>query len=356
MDDRQLHDIRNPSAERLAINACAEVTAERILCRTVGRAQTAAYLAEAHPESAVVCHFVDVYPAEDAQQLTQQVPNLNLVCSPDLPEDEVDLFVLPVAKGGEADLTREYLQQGYDRLEVGGLLVATIDNPKDVWLHHEIEKLGKNLDRTPKRHGVTYRMKKLKPIKRLRDYSCQFAFRDGERIVQAVSRPGVFSHRRLDVGARALLEKMVVNPGEHVLDIGCGSGGVGLAAALRAPDVHVHAIDSNSRAVQCTRVGADLNEITTLTTGLTAEGDLTADGQDRTGTFDVVVMNPPYFSHFQIAEIFLQSALRGLKPGGRLYMVTKHEEWAVARVSQLFDGTEAEEVRGYVVISATQKA
>ncbi len=356
MDDRQLDDLRNPPAERLAINACTGVTAERILCRTVGRGQTAAFLAESLPSSSVTCHFIDIYPAEDARDLTTNFPNLNIVCSPDLPEGEVDLFVMPVARGGEAELTREILQQGYDRLAIGGMLIATSDNKKDVWLHHEIDKFGRNIDRTPKRHGVTYRMKKLKPLKRLRDFTAEFVFRDGENLVQAVSRPGVFSHRRLDVGARALMEVMTINPGDHVLDIGCGSGTVALAAGLRAPDVHVHAIDSNSRAVQCAIAGAHLNGLANFTTGMTADGELFDDERDLSGTFDVALANPPYFSHFQIAEIFLQSARKGLKPGGRLYFVTKHAEWATARIEQLFDDVEVQDVRGYDVISAKQRA
>jgi 16S rRNA (guanine1207-N2)-methyltransferase len=351
-DDRQLQDLRIPSAERLAINACTGVTAERIFCRTVGRAQTAAFLAETLPQSQVCCHFIDVYPADDARELTAHLPNLHIICSPDLPIDEIDLFVLPVTKGGEAELTREILQQGYDRLIIGGQLIATIDNPKDVWLHHEIDKFGRNIDRTPKRHGVTYRMKKLAPLKRKRDFSAEFAFRDGEQLVKAVSRPGVFAHRRFDVGARALLEVMQIEAGDRVLDIGCGSGTLGLAAALRAPNVQVHAIDSNARAVQCTEIGATLNEVTTLTTGLTAEGELSAHDQDLAGTFQVALANPPYFSHFQIAEIFVQAALRGLASGGRLYLVTKHAEWGLARTEQLFAQVESREVRGYTVITA----
>ena len=33
--------------------------------------------------------------------------------------------------------------------------------------------------------------------------------------------------------------------------------------------------------------------------------------------------NPPYYSHYAIAELFLQTALKGLKPGGRVQIVTK---------------------------------
>lgn len=354
-DERRLEDLRLPVAERLAVNACAEVTGQRVLCRTVGRAQCAAFLAQTLPQAEVVCHFLDLYPADDARDLTQSLSNLSIICTPDFPDRELDLCVLPFTKGGEAELSRDWMQQGFDRLVVGGQLIVTTDNPKDVWLHHELEKLGRNLDRTPKRHGVVYRLKKLKPLKRMRDFSCQYAFRDGENLIQVFTRPGVFSHRRLDVGARALLEGMTVEPGNAVLDIGCGCGAVGLAAARRASGVRVHALDSNARAVECTLTGAGLNGITDLTAALTATGDLTCDGQDRTGTFDVAVGNPPYFSHFQIAEIFLQTALRGLRSGGKISMVTKHQEWLIARMQQLFDDVTAQEIRGYAVVRGTAR-
>ncbi|WP_437185058.1 class I SAM-dependent methyltransferase [Planctomicrobium sp. SH668] len=356
MDDRQLEDLRIPSSERLAVNACAEEQALRILCRTVGRGQCAASLAKRLPDSHVTCHFLDVFPAEDAMELLDVYPNLSVFCSPDLPQDEIDLFVLPLSRGGEAELAREWLQQGYDLLAPGGKLIATVDNPTDVWLHHEIEKFGRNIDRTPKRHGVVYRMKKLKPLKRMRDLSNQFAFRDGETLVEAASRPGVFSHRRLDLGARALLETIVVKPGDAVLDIGCGAGTVGISVALRGENIRVHAIDSNARAVQCTEVGAQLNGITTLTTGLTATGELTYNEADLSGTFDVAVGNPPYFSHNQIAEIFLQTAKRGLKVGGKVYIVTKHTEWLIARMQQLFDNVSMVEIRGYSIVTGIQRA
>ena len=355
MSDRQLDDLRLPSAERLALNACAEVQAQRVLCKTVGRGQCAVSIAERLPDAQVCCHFLDVYPADDAAELTEASGNLSVLCAPDLPDEEFDLFVLPTTRSGESELTRDWLQQGFERLPIDGQLIATVDNPKDVWLHHEIEKLGRNIDRTPKRHGVVYRLKKKKPAKRIRDFSCEFAFRDQDRIIQMVSRPGVFSHRKLDVGARSLIEVMEVAPGQSVLDIGCGSGGVGIAAALRAENVRVHAIDSNARAIQCARLNAELNGVETLTTTLTADGELTADGTDLSGQFDLALGNPPYFSHHQIAEIFLQSARRGLKPGGRVLIVTKHTEWLVARMQQLFDGVVPREQRGYTIVAGTQR-
>ena len=48
---------------------------------------------------------------------------------------------------------------------------------------------------------------------------------------------------------RRLIDQSGIRPGMRVLDLGCGSGAVGLAAAGRYPDVAVHAMDSNPRAI-----------------------------------------------------------------------------------------------------------
>jgi 16S rRNA G1207 methylase RsmC len=350
-----LDDLRIPSSERLLVAALDEFDGRpaRVLCTSLGRGQIAVDLAERFPKAAVTCAFLDLYPAGETRELlAEQGSGVTVVCSSDLPGDEVDLCVLPVARGGEAELSRDLLQQGLDRLRVGGTLLAAVDNRKDVWLQHEIEKLQKGVTRMPSRWGVAYRLTKKGPLKRLRDFRCEFAFRDGERLVKAVSRPGVFSHRKLDVGARAMLEAMEVKPGMKVLDMGCGSGAVGLAAALRAEGVTVHGVDSTARAVECLLAGAELNGISDRVTAQhEAEGKVT--GKE---SFDLAVGNPPYYSHYTIAELFLQGAKRGLKPGGEVLMVTKNAEWFVARMGQLFEDVATLDVRGYVVVTARKPA
>ena len=64
--------------------------------------------------------------------------------------------------------------------------------------------------------------------------------------------------------------------------------------------------------------------------------------------------NPPYYSHYKIAEIFMQSAKKALKPGGRVMFVTKKSDWFVARMGQLFKDIKVQGVRTYKVVSAVQ--
>ena len=381
-----------PRPEELLIGACDTLRAARIVCTSLGRAQLAAQLARSMPEADVRCHFLDLYPAEEAQSETSGPENLAIECTADLPPGEFDLAVIPVSRFGEAELTRDILQSACDRLIDGGRLVAAVDNAADKWLHSEMHKLFSKVTREPQRRGVIYRGTRRGSIKRPRDFRCEFAFRDGERLVKLLTRPGVFSHRQLDLGARALLEAMTVRAGDRLLDIGCGSGAVGLAAALRAEHVHVTALDSNARAVECTRAGAALNGLSIVDTfpplpatdpplqsappagrGAGGEGhsSMNENATQPTstvtvlhnahgrvpdpGAYDLAIGNPPYYSHYQIAEIFVQAARRALKPGGRVLLVTKKDDWHLARLGQLFDGVESREVRGYRVVSAVQR-
>ena len=350
---RRKHDHRDsephtPVQEELLIEALPEESAERVLCTSVGRGQFAEAAAAQFPEARVVCHFLDVFPAELARAAVSE--RVEIACSADVPPEEVDLVALPVRARGDAELNRDLIQAGYLALKTGGRMLASVDNPRDTWLHDELRKLFPKVTRRPEgRRGVLYLATKPGPLKKVKEFECEFAFRDRERLIRVVSRPGVFSHRKIDGGARALIHAMPVKAGDRVLDIGCGCGAVGLAAAFRAEGVTVLAVDSHTRAIQCTRRGAELNGLTNLTTELNADGTAGAPG-----TFDLVLGNPPYFSHYKIAETFLQTACRALKPGGQVLIVTKTPHWFEERMPELFDDVQRETGLHYSICRGTE--
>src|SRR5262249_4464654 len=174
---------------------------------------------------------------------------------------------------GESELTRDLLQSAHEHLTIGGRLISATSSEDDQWLHGEMRKLFEKVTRRPQDEGVVYCATKTAPLKKHKNFDCEFAFRDQGRLIKAVSRPGVFSHRSLDPGARALINTMVVRDGDRVLDLGCGSGAVALAAAFRASAVIVVAIDSHARAVECTVQGAQLNGLTNVTAILDHAGN-----------------------------------------------------------------------------------
>ena len=333
-------------AEQRALEVARTHAGERILCITVGRAQAAIELAVDRPSARVVCWFLDQHQQRLAAPDNEHA-NLSLVCQADFPDNEIDLAVLPFSMRGEAELTRDLLQSAAGRLRMGGKLVAATDNPRDEWLREQFAVWFKKVTKHSFDDATVYVATKQEPLKKVKNFRAEFVFRDGERLVRAVSRPGVFSHRHIDPGARQLLEAAVVQPNMRILDIGCGAGTVALALAAREPTVQVHAVDSNARAVECTEAGAALNGLANIAVELNATGEY-ADA----GIFDLALANPPYFADFEIAERFVTAARRSLKSGGRLLLVTKSPDWYEENLAAGWQDVQIQPSKRSFVVSA----
>jgi 16S rRNA (guanine1207-N2)-methyltransferase len=333
------------------IDSTAGLTEQRVLCTSLGRAQFAAAYVRDRAAATVCCHFLDAYLATRAEQFSRDGQSrLTIACRADFPPGEFDLVAIPTSSDGDKELTRDLLQSGHERLVMGGRLAASTDNPSDKWLHQELRQLFVKVTRQSGPGGSVYQATKTASLRKRKNFVCEFAFRDGQRLIHAVSRPGVFSHRHLDLGARSLIEAMEVPAGGRVLDLGCGAGVVTFAAALRAPDVRVTALDANARAIECTRRGAELNQLPNVTTLLNADADAGTPSE-----FDLVVANPPYFSRFRIGELFLSGAERALRSGGILQLVTKQPGAYLERLpAGLCDAT-VQPVRTYWVIRAVRR-
>lgn len=365
-----------PSKDSLLLGALDEVIGNRVLCTSLSRGRFAAAVADRSPDINVSCFFLDVFLAKQARDEIARNPGIvTVLCETDFPEGPFDTIAMPFLKNGEAELTRELLQQAHERLEIGGRIIVTTDNPQDEWLHDQMQLLFGKVTKRPESRGVVYLANKTEPLRRVREFTANFAFRDGKRLIQAVSRPSVFSHRKLDVGARALLESTEANravqPGSRILDLGCGSGTVGIALALRKPGVHVHAVDSNPRALQCTMLGAEANGIMVVNQPVkpSRAGEAVPEGERSTlsiqlddsghvrypSTFDLVVANPPYYSNWAITAIFIEAAARALKPGGRLFLVTKSPNWYRNNLHFVLTDVEIHDVRDYSIVIARQK-
>lgn len=365
-----------PPKEALLLGALDDVIGHRVLCTSLSRGQFATAVANRSPNFEVTCFFLDVFLAKQTRnEIALQPGCVSVICETDFPPGPFDTIALPFRKNGEAELARDLLQQAHERLEIGGRIIVSTDNPNDEWLHDQLQVLFGKVTKRPEPSGVVYLANKTEPLRRVRDFTANFAFRDGKRLIHAVSRPSVFSHRKLDVGARALLESTEANravqPGSRILDLGCGSGAVGIALALRKPGVHVHAVDSNPRALQCTLHGAELNGIMVVNQPVRPSrvGEHVSDDERSwlsiqlddsghvryPGTFDLVLANPPYYSNWAITAIFIEAAARALKPGGRLFLVTKSPNWYRNNLHFVLSDVEIHDVREYSIVTARQR-
>jgi len=142
----------------------------------------------------------------------------------------------------------------------------------------------------------------------------------GERTVTVRSRPGVFSHGELDPGTAMLLANLHVRPDDRVLDWGCGSGIIGMAAALTAGAERVTLLDIDSLACECAKASLAAN-------GLAAARVVHADGLAAVcgERFDLIVSNPPFHSGHAVntaaIEVLISEAYQALANRGRLVIV-----------------------------------
>lgn len=172
---------------------------------------------------------------------------------------------------------------------------------------------------------------------------------------QFVSDSGVFSKYGVDYGSRVLIEAMDVPSGANVLDVGCGYGPIGLAAArLAGEHGHVTMIDVNSRAVELARENALVNGISNVTV---LQSDLFEGlGQEQ---FHMVLTNPPIRAGKSTVHAIFEGAYERLLPGGTLWIVIQKKQGAPSareKLESLFG--EVEEVtkdKGYRIFKAEKK-
>jgi 16S rRNA (guanine1207-N2)-methyltransferase len=326
----------------------------RVAGVSTGRGQACATIAHELPHTSVCLWYLDLHYSELASEHARLengsvAENLVIDCKADLELNDLDCTLVPLSSSGEQELARDLIQQHYDALSLNRWMVVSVDNPKDRWVHEHLKTYEKSIRVRPFQDAVVYIVEKSRPLKKRKDFSCQLAFRDCDELIHLVTRPGVFSHRELDNGARQLLDAVDVYPEARLIDIGCGSGSVALGLAKRDPSAHVRAVDSNARALWCVRQGIALNGLENVSLELNASGEY----QDS-GTFDMALANPPYFGNYLIAEKFLQAAQRSLREGGRLVLVTKQPAWYQANLPRWFEDCEVFPSRRYHIASGVK--
>lgn len=141
--------------------------------------------------------------------------------------------------------------------------------------------------------------------------------------LKLISLPGVFSHGRLDEGTALMLQNMPrIKPpkvrNRRVLDMGCGTGVIGLSLLKRDPELEVTFCDVNAMALEATSRSLQANDL---------EGEVFASDMwsDVTERFDLIISNPPFHTgqktDYDLADRFIRQAKKHLKRSGELRIV-----------------------------------
>ena len=329
------------------------------------------------PEAEVVAHAFDYHHARAIRKrlLDEGLPARNVRCSAGVGVEGTDslqpteetrrpfdaAFFMTTPQSMPAELVLDQLQDIHANLAEGGALYAAFEGDPDealktmrlVWKNVNVLKRAK--------HAVLFRAVKRGAPAKTRDFAATWeASVPGGEPLEFTTYPGCFCHRRPDAGGLALAEvaarEVKGESREEILDMGCGCGLVGLlvADALRTfhPSpftFHLTLIDSHARAIAAAKTNA-------ARAGIEAEFILSDDGlpRGRVGEYDLFVGNPPYYSDYRIAEVFLETAYRALKPGGVCLTVVKTATGLLALQEKYFRKAEVIKRRGYCVLRSVR--
>ncbi|MBR7833370.1 methyltransferase [Actinospica durhamensis] len=173
-----------------------------------------------------------------------------------------------------------------------------------------------------------------------------------------VNHAGVFCADHLDIGTRFMLENLPTRRGtDRVVDLGCGNGVLGLAAALANPAARLTFLDESFPALASARASfAENVPVAQFEQAEFLAGDATE--PLRPASVDLVLNNPPFHSHRatsdETAWRMFTGARRVLRPGGELWVVANRHLGYHGKLRRVFGNCDT--VAGnakFVILRAT---
>ncbi|MBQ0134788.1 MAG: peptide chain release factor N(5)-glutamine methyltransferase, partial [Clostridiales bacterium] len=103
----------------------------------------------------------------------------------------------------------------------------------------------------------------------------------------------------VETALRLLKEKQKADA--RILDLGCGSGCIGIALGHFLPAGRITAVDISPGALELTRRTIAANALSCRSAVM--EADILASPPMRMGSYDLIVSNPPYIATAELAEL-----------------------------------------------------
>jgi 16S rRNA (guanine1207-N2)-methyltransferase len=161
------------------------------------------------------------------------------------------------------------------------------------------------------------------------------------KLFEFVTASGVFSKTRVDPGTRLLIESMILPEKGYTLDLGCGYGPLGIAAAVFNPKLHIVMTDLNERALWLAKENAKRNRTENVEI---RKGFLYEPVKDM--KFEAILSNPPTTAGMKIVLPIIEQAPQYLAKEGLLQIVVR------SKISGKRLTTKIEETFGNIKIHA----
>lgn len=166
---------------------------------------------------------------------------------------------------------------------------------------------------------------------------------------------GTFSKDGLDNGSKLMLETIFqADLGKRILDLGCGTGPIGLILAASDPQRHVTMVDVNERALELAKVNAK-------NIGVSEQVEIVKSDvyHNINSTFDTIISNPPIRAGKKVTYSIYEGASTHLVEGGSLIIVIRRKQGAdsvMKYMKELFGNVEVlASKKGYRVLKSRKK-
>lgn len=175
--------------------------------------------------------------------------------------------------------------------------------------------------------------------------------------IECVNRANVFSHGKLDIGTRLLLEHLPdVVDGADVVDLGCGNGVLGTTLARGFAGGSVTFCDISHSAVESARATWAHNTVDDDRARFVA-GDLATAVANESA--DLVLINPPFHDQHVVgdetAQRMFSDARRVLRVGGEIRVIGNRHLGYHKRLRSLFGNLETVASNPKFVVLSSRK-
>ncbi|MCF6189855.1 MAG: methyltransferase [Cocleimonas sp.] len=160
-----------------------------------------------------------------------------------------------------------------------------------------------------------------------------------EKSLTLINHANVFAKDKLDIGTRVLIEQLKRCPAaNHIVDLGCGNGALGIMAGRLQPQAKISFIDESYSAIASAKESYQLDN--KEKTGSAHFYNSDCFNQFTEEDVDLILCNPPFHQNHSIGdhiawEMFKQSHEK-LQAGGEMWVVGNRHLAYHVKLKKLF--------------------
>ncbi len=201
-----------------------------------------------------------------------------------------------------------------------------------------------------------HREEKLKTPKNnfTKSWHCEIFFQQ----LYISNQANVFSRKGLDRGGELLINNIPENDFKHIIDLGCGNGIVGIAAAIKFPSAQILFIDESFMAIASTKTNVQHN-ISQLALNSNQYQFLVNNSLDGfiKESVDLILCNPPFHQQQTITDHIawqmINDSYRILKNKGRLILVGNRHLKYHLKMKRIFSNSQLlHSTKNFVVLES----